>query len=48
MTENIQLVSDATDENLNTFVGDKYHSYYQKKWQLTLGQFKCFNVAAFF
>ncbi len=33
---------------LATFVGEKYNSYYQKKWQLAPGQFTGFNVAAFF
>ena len=33
---------------LSTFVGDKYSSYYEKKWQLNSGQLKGFNVAAFF
>ena len=48
MSENTQPALSATDNHLSTFVGEKYNSYYQKKWQLKLGQLKGFNVAAFF
>ena len=48
MSENTQPTLSAADEHLSTFVGEKYNSYYQKKWQFKLGQLKGFNVAAFF
>jgi Protein of unknown function (DUF2628) len=48
LTENAQPVSDAIDENFSTFVGEKYASYYQRKWQQTLGSLKSFNIATFF
>jgi Protein of unknown function (DUF2628) len=47
MSENLQSVASPVDENLSTFVGEKY-AYYQQKWQLAPGQFTGFNIAAFF
>ena len=48
MTDYIQPIADIADENLSAYVGNKYNSYYQKKWQFTLGQLKGFNITAFF
>ena len=48
MTVYIQPIADIADENLSAYVGNKYNSYYQKKWQFTLGQLKGFNITAFF
>ena len=48
MTDYILPIADIVDENLSAYVGNKYNSYYQKKWQFTLGQLKGFNITAFF
>jgi hypothetical protein len=47
MTENADN-NVSQNEAFATFVGEKYETYYQKKWQLRLGQIAGFNVAAFF
>ena len=47
MTEETNLNVLPNDELLKTFVGEKF-AYYQQKWQHTPGQFKGFNIAAFF
>jgi Protein of unknown function (DUF2628) len=47
MTEETKLNDAPNDELVKIFVGEKF-AYYQQKWQLTPGQFKGFNIAAFF
>ncbi len=47
MTDNADI-NVSENEAVATFVGERYNSYYQKKWQLAPGQFTGFNVAAFF
>ena len=47
MTEETNLNVLPNDELLKTFVGEKF-AYYQQKWQHAPGQFKGFNIAAFF
>ena len=39
--------NEILEDNLKTFVGEKFN-YYQQKWQLKPGQLTGFNVAAFF
>ncbi len=46
MTENADVIAQK-NEQLASFVGKKYESYYQQKWALA-GQIQGFNIAAFF